>query len=82
MKLDWTKGLEADHAKEVVSDFKGVPILKRRLRQILDERIEEARRLAISKSLYENPNWAYRQADLAGFERCLREIKSLFEDTE
>lgn len=80
MKLDWTKGLEEDHAKEIVHDFKGAPILRRRIRQILEERIEETRKTVISKVLYENPNWAYRQADLAGFERCLREIISLFDD--
>ena len=82
MKKDWTQGLDDSAVIEVRGEFKSIPLLRRRLRHILEGRIEENRRVAISKSLYENPNWAYRQADLAGFERCLREIIALFEDAE
>lgn len=82
MKLDWTKGQEDDRAKEIELSFRSASILRRRLKELLDEKIESNRNAARAKQLYENPNWAYRVADSVGYERALYDIISLFEEVK
>ncbi|MDB4302071.1 hypothetical protein N9924_00745 [bacterium] len=77
MKTVWTKGLEADHAKEVSGDYKGALILRKRLAHILDDKLSSAENGSRSKDGYDCPNWAYKQADIIGYKRALQEIISL-----
>ena len=77
MKTTWTKGLTPESATEVRKDFQGAAILRRRLKEICEEKIETSYKVSASKDSYSNPNWAYLQADARGYERALNEVISL-----
>lgn len=77
MKTSWTKGLTPEQATEVRKDFQGSAILRKRLKELCDEKVEASYAVSASKDAYSNPNWAYLQADARGYERALKEIISL-----
>lgn len=80
MKTLWKKGLEPDAAKEIELQYKASTTLRKRLLELLDEKYETEDKKRLLKDSYETPNWAFKQADSAGYHRALREIKSLIED--
>lgn len=77
MKTVWTKGLNAEQTTELKKDFVGSVILRKRLQAIIEEKIKASRDASMGKDGYENPNWAYLQADARGYERAMSEIISL-----
>lgn len=79
MKSSWLKGLDKDAEKEMRMAFTSSLILRQRLARILLEKEELARNNNRKSENYECPNWAYKQADLLGYERALREILNLIE---
>jgi hypothetical protein len=79
MKITWTKGLSPERSVEVKKDFVGSVILRKRLKELLEEKMKGSRDSSISKEGYSNPNWAYLQADARGYERALNEVISLIE---
>lgn len=80
MKQCWTKGLTEDKATAVRADFKGCFPTRKRLSEILESKIAEARRISLSKEGYSSPNWAYVQADTVGYERALNDVISIILD--
>ena len=80
MKTVWTKGLEADAAKEMKLHFKGGLQLRKRLTSLCSEKIDAKDRTCMKDSEYENAGWAYKQADAQGYKRALKEIMSLLEE--
>lgn len=67
--------------KDEAEDFKkyirnSSPILDR-LSEIIEEKMKAARKEAHDKEGYESPAWAFKQADLIGFERGLIEVQKL-----
>lgn len=79
MKSSWTKGLDEQGRLDLESSYKAATLLRRRLVEVLLEKAEVANRNARSKIAYDNPNWAYLQADNVGYERCLYEIIDLLQ---
>ena len=77
MKTVWTSGLTPEQKKEMTSAFTSAGFLRERLSGILEDKIETNRTASISKTSYDNPNWAYLQADAVGYERAMKEIISL-----
>lgn len=77
MKVSWTNGLSAEQANDIKSSFIGGALLRRRLKDLIDNKVESSRGSARSKYTYETPNWAYIQADQVGYERALYEIIDL-----
>jgi hypothetical protein len=80
MLTKWTSGLDVEAAKDVSLNFRESKVTRRRLQEIIKNKIEEARQEASSKSLYESPSWAYEQADRIGYERALRDMLNYLED--
>lgn len=80
MKQSWTLGLNEEKAKEVRSDFKGSFLLRKRLIELLNDKVVQSARTTRSKELYASPSWAYMQADSVGYERALFEVISLISD--
>lgn len=80
MKTSWSKGLETDAKKELELQFKASMLIRKRLIQLLEEKwkVEDNKRLL--SDTYDSPNWAFKQADIAGYHRALKEILSLLED--
>ena len=77
MKVSWTKGVEKELSIDITQNFKESLVMRRRLAQLLEERIDASLNSARSKISYETPNWALMQADAVGYQRALQEIISL-----
>ena len=77
MKSSWTKSLNEQDKLDLESSYKASTVLRRRLIEILKEKAEISNRTARNKTTYDNPNWAYLQADKVGYERALHEIIEL-----
>lgn len=77
MKNSWVKGLDVDEVSDIESNFKASAVIRRRLTDILKDKIEVSNKNARNKTSYDNPNWAYLQADNVGYERALYEIIDL-----
>ncbi len=80
MKTTWTKGLDAEKTKIISTEFNESKVLRRRLTEILEEKIRVKRTESIAKDGYEKPNWPYFQADTVGYERAMTEIISILSD--
>lgn len=51
--------------------------MRKRLVELLQEKIGVSHQVGCSKNAYNNPNWPYVQADHRGYERALHEIIDL-----
>lgn len=80
MKTAITKGLTGQAKEEMVSSFKASAYLRKRVIDLMHEKIETARKEAISKDAYLSPSWAYLQADACGYQRAMQEIISLLSE--
>lgn len=79
MKTVLTAGLNEEVKKQVRAEFIGSPVFRERLIAVLNGKKESLRSNVLSKSSYENPSWAYLQADSNGYERAINELISLLE---
>lgn len=77
MKTSITSGLSKEKAEEVVREFNASGILRDRLIDVLNVKKESLRTEVRSKTSYDNPSWAYFQADANGYERAISELISL-----
>lgn len=82
MRITWTKGLNKNDADEIVNAFKHNAVLRLRLVTILQEKIDASRKESCSKDGYDSPNWAFKQADSAGFIRGMHEIIDLLQENQ
>lgn len=80
MKTSLLKGLDEKETKEM----KGLFIEAQRLRRLFEKRLEEKKletqKERLDKVDYEGGSWAYKQAELNGYERAINEFLSLLED--
>ncbi len=78
MKTTWWNGLDQQGEKDIKSSFKAATRVRERLSEICNNKIDTS--LSTTKKQYDNPNWAYMQADNLGYRRALEEIISLLEE--
>lgn len=77
MNTEWFKdvrGTDVDERKALVKA--STPVLKV-LKKMLERKLAESERGAISRPDYSNAAWAYEQADYNGYIRALNEIAKL-----
>ncbi len=77
MKTIWTKGLNEQEKEEMRTSFIASANVRKRLSQLVEEKIETKRKGSVSEERYDSPGWAYLQADAVGYERAMREIISI-----
>lgn len=77
MKISWTKGVEKELSIDITQNFKESLVMRRRLSQLLEEKIDVSLSSTRSKASYDTPNWALLQADAVGYQRALQEVISL-----
>ena len=77
MKTLWIKSLDNDQKKEIKLSFNSSTILRARLELLLEEKIISSDKESYSKSGYDCPNWAYKQADRSGYKRALKGVISM-----
>lgn len=80
MKQSWIKGLNDERQIQVRSDFVGAASIRKRLEELLNDKIKVSQSTSRSKENYNISNWAYLQADNIGYERALIEVISLISD--
>ena len=81
MKTRWFQGTkDKAYNEEIRGSFLAALVMRKRLIQILLRKQEESVKASRLEDAYDNPNWAYKQADARGYERALNEIISLLED--
>jgi hypothetical protein len=80
MKTLWTKGLDKDAKKDIESYFKGSVLLRKRLKEILEEKSDARERENLNVEGYETANWAFKQADALGYKRAMKEVISILTD--
>jgi hypothetical protein len=77
MKNSWFSGLEPDAKKQMEDYFNSSPLLRERLAYIITNKIKSRNTKSMSLEEFDNPSWAYKQADKNGYERALLEIIEL-----
>lgn len=82
MKTVWLDGLDDDQKKEIKGDFKSALILRKRMKKLLEDKIETKRTSIRKDTNYDKPNWENYVADGIGYERAINEIINLIEDEE
>lgn len=80
MKTSLTAGLKPQSKEEVVASFKASALFRERLTAVLDKKIQSTKTNKLSVEAYENPSWAYLQADANGYERAIKEVISLLSE--
>lgn len=80
MKTSWTQGVDKELAVDIRQNFKESLVMRRRFEEMLNAKMVSSQRSGRSKEAYENPNWAYLQADARGYERALQDVIELLSD--
>lgn len=75
----WTRGLDTQLTIDVKQNYRESLVIRKRLKQILKDKVEEAHNASLTKDKYDCPNWALLQADAMGYERALKLIDSLLD---
>ncbi|HEY6020232.1 MAG TPA: hypothetical protein VIY48_10110 [Candidatus Paceibacterota bacterium] len=74
----WWAHLKSDaekaERKEIVKASK---LLREATKDVLEHKLKNLERVITSKSLYDNPNWTYLQADYVGYVRAIQEVIDL-----
>jgi hypothetical protein len=78
MKSILIQGLEEGQAKELRGDFLSAHLLRKRLVEVLNDKIE-TKRTKVSRD-YDNPNWNNHVAHAFGYEEALKEVISILSE--
>jgi len=73
MKLSWFNNLPKDKQEDFKKQVRSARDVLERLEQILQEKKTEV----VLSTDYDNPSWAFRQADRNGYDRALTEVINL-----
>ena len=73
----WTKHLSGEEQTRFKNEVLGSKQVLRRLQTLLDEMKEDVENVELSTKIYDIPNWEYRQADVNGYKRCLKQISKI-----
>lgn len=79
LPLDWTKGMSDLEKQEFIQVLGKSVWLTRRIRELLQERLDFLERKENSDKVYETPSWPYLQADINGGKREVKYLLSLFD---
>lgn len=78
MKLTLLQGLDPDQTKELRGDFLSAHLLRKRIVEVLNTKIE-SKRTSVSRD-YDNPNWDNKVAHVFGYEEGLKEVISILSE--
>lgn len=73
----WTKHLPEDQKEQFKKEVLGSKQVLKRLQALMSEMKEDVDNLELNPKSYDIPNWDYRQADINGYKRCLKQIQKL-----
>lgn len=84
----WTKDIKSTGDLEGAVQFEGVlrqqleSVVFKRMRAILEEELVSIDRSSISSNMYDNPNWAYKQAHNIGRKQQIVDLLELITPTK
>lgn len=83
MNTAWTKGIRkgSQEDKDIRSSYTESFIIRKRLTQMLDDKIDGKMKTAMSNDAFDSPSWAFLQAESIGYAKAMQEIIKLL-DTE
>jgi len=74
----WTKHISDEQEKQQFKNsVLGSKTVLSRLQALLNEMKEDADGIELNTKIYDIPNWDYRQADMNGYKRCLKQISKI-----
>lgn len=74
----WTKNIEkAEDKKKFEEALRNDTLILGRLREILQEKNKLAENQEISPKLFDDPNWAYKQAYINGYKQGMKQVDDL-----
>lgn len=84
MNTLWTKGMKrgSQEAKDIEGAFKASAFLRNRMKEMLQAMLDEEISSKTSDNTYDNPNWAYKQADSVGYARAIRRMMATLEEKD
>lgn len=77
MKSSLIAGFDEDKKDEFRQQFAAAAYVRSRIVEVLKDKIDASNKSLRVKSNYEDPSWAFKQADGIGYERALYEVISL-----
>lgn len=80
MKSIIVQGLDVDQAKELRGDFLSAHLLRKRIVEVLKNKIE-SKRTSVSAN-YDNANWDNKVAHVFGYEEALKEVISILSEKD
>lgn len=80
MKISILAGMTAEEKDMLKKEFHENSLLRKRLVAMLEERAMQNYKDLINTNSFDNPNWAYKQAEGVGYSRGISEIITLLND--
>lgn len=77
MDVAWTRGKSEEEKKLYIESLKRAKWAFDDLNKLVDSNLRGVESAEGKTIAYDNPNWAFRQADANGYKRALRDIKNL-----
>lgn len=81
MNTAWTKGIRkgSQEDKDIRSSYAESFIIRKRLTQILADKIDGKMKTAMSNDAFDSPSWAFLQAESIGYAKAMQEIIKLLD---
>lgn len=77
MDLAWTRGKSEEEKVQYVASLNRAKWVLDDLNKLVDSNLRGVETAELKVEAYDNPNWAYRQAEANGYKRALKDIKKL-----
>lgn len=81
MNTAWTKGIRkgSQEDKDIRSSYAESYIIRKRLTQMLDDKVDGKMKTAMSNDAFDSPSWAFLQAESIGYAKAMQEIIKLLD---
>lgn len=81
MNTAWTKGIRkgSQEDKDIRSSYAESFIIRKRLTQMLADKIDGKMKVAMSNDAFDSPSWAFLQAESIGYAKAMQEIIKLLD---
>jgi hypothetical protein len=76
LSILWTKDLKGKDKEDLEATIRNSTVIREKLTQIIDDLIKNTTTTDVD---FDNPNWAYRQANLIGQRKAYNEIRKLID---
>lgn len=81
MNTAWTKGIRkgSQEDKDIRSSYAESFIIRKRLTQMLADKVDGKMKTAMSNDSFDSPSWAFLQAESIGYAKAMQEIIKLLD---